>query len=378
MKKKKILMEVFILFFVAAVFMAVYVVIEMGNDWLAVLGGAAVLLIAAYLLVDSWFEYRSGDEELSSTAEEKNSVDQRIDALEEVQKATYTVIKRGNSEQAELLRSMEAQLVQLTQIVERMGDATVSVNLKSEETKQAVLQSGKQVQDAVKGMRQDYQTGVKNLIKYEKENAKQLAEQAHTNAEMTIIELGTQFGKILEKLEAQQEQLAFMRFSAPEVSATVAEPELEPEQEFNPEKMLDLIDNSDMMKEVPNELDFTLPMDEDEELLPVLEDAAKEPKVKQAATAGFADEEGKDAFDAEAAIKAYMIEQGFVDVDEESVEQEESIMIPEPAVIEESVPEAVPQKTEEEISSTLQSMASGDPNRALTPEEIAAMFAAVQ
>ena len=49
MKKKKILLEVFILFFVAAVFMAVYVVTEMGNDWLAVLGGAAVLLIAAYL-----------------------------------------------------------------------------------------------------------------------------------------------------------------------------------------------------------------------------------------------------------------------------------------------------------------------------------------
>ena len=57
MKKKKILTEVFVLFFIAAVFMAVYVVIEMGNDWLAVLGGAAVLLIASYLLVDYRIEY---------------------------------------------------------------------------------------------------------------------------------------------------------------------------------------------------------------------------------------------------------------------------------------------------------------------------------
>ena len=89
-------------------------------------------------------------------------------------------------------------------------------------------------------------------------------------------------------------------------------------------------------------------------------------------------EEDKDSFDAEAAIKAYMIEQGFVDVDVESAEPEESMMIPEPAVIEESIPEAAPQKSEEEIANTLQSMASGDPNRALTPEEIAAMFAAVQ
>mgnify|MGYP006391957429 CR=1 FL=1 len=95
--------------------------------------------------------------------EEKSNIDQRIDALEEIQKATYTVIKRGNSEQAELLRSMEAQLVQLTQVVERMGDATVSMTAKSEETKQAVLQSGKQVLDAVKGMRQDYQTGVLDI-----------------------------------------------------------------------------------------------------------------------------------------------------------------------------------------------------------------------
>lgn len=378
MKKKKILMEVFILFFIAAVFMAVYVVIEMGNDWLAVLGGAAVLLIAAYLLVDSWFEYRSGGEELSPTEEEKSNIDQRIDALEEIQKATYTVIKRGNSEQAELLRSMEAQLVQLTQVVERMGDATVSVTAKSEETKQAVLQSGKQVLDAVKGMRQDYQTGVKNLIKYEKENAKQLAEQAHTNAEMTIIELNAQFGKIVEKLEEQQEQLAFMRLSASDALAVAAtEPMPEPEREFNPEMMMDLIDNSDMMKEVPDELNFTLPMDEEEDLLPVLEDAATELKVKPSMATELG-EEDKDSFDAEAAIKAYMIEQGFVDVDEERAEPEESMMIPEPAVIEESIPEEAPQKSEEEIANTLQSMASGDPNRALTPEEIAAMFAAVQ
>ena len=378
MKKKKILMEVFILFFIAAVFMAVYVVIEMGNDWLAVLGGAAVLLIAAYLLVDSWFEYRSGGEELSPTEEEKSNIDQRIDALEEIQKATYTVIKRGNSEQAELLRSMEAQLVQLTQVVERMGDATVSVTAKSEETKQAVLQSGKQVLDAVKGMRQDYQTGVKNLIKYEKENAKQLAEQAHTNAEMTIIELNAQFGKIVEKLEEQQEQLAFMRLSASDaLTAATTEPMSEPEHEFDPEQMMNLIDNSDMMKEVPDELNFTLPMDEEEDLLPVLEDAATELKVKPSIATELG-EEDKDSFDAEAAIKAYMIEQGFVDVDEESAEPEESMMIPEPAVIEESIPEAAPQKSEEEIANTLQSMASGDPNRALTPEEIAAMFAAVQ
>ena len=378
MKKKKILMEVFILFFIAAVFMAVYVVIEMGNDWLAVLGGAAVLLIAAYLLVDSWFEYRSGGEELSPTEEEKSNIDQRIDALEEIQKATYTVIKRGNSEQTELLRSMSAQLTQLTQVIERMGDAAVSANTMSEETKQAVLQSGKQVLDAVKGMRQDYQTGVKNLIKYEKENAKQLAEQAHTNAEMTIIELNAQFGKIVEKLEEQQEQLAFMRLSASDaLTAATTEPMSEPEHEFDPEQMMNLIDNSDMMKEVPDELNFTLPMDEEEDLLPVLEDAATELKVKPSIATELG-EEDKDSFDAEAAIKAYMIEQGFVDVDEESAEPEESMMIPEPAVIEESIPEAAPQKSEEEIANTLQSMASGDPNRALTPEEIAAMFAAVQ
>jgi len=54
----------------------------------------------------------------------------------------------------------------------------------------------------------------------------------------------------------------------------------------------------------------------------------------------------------------------------------ETVEVPLPEQIEE--PEAPAQKSEEEIASTLQNMASGDPNRALTPEEIAAMFAAIQ
>ena len=84
----------------------------------------------------------------------------------------------------------------------------------------------------------------------------------------------------------------------------------------------------------------------------------------------FADEE----FDAEAAIKAYMAEQGFDVIDDEVMIEE-----PAPAVEEQEEQNSFGRSmTDEEVAETLQSMASGDPNRALTPEEIAAMFAAVQ
>ena len=331
-KKKKILTEVFVLFFVAAVFMAVYVVIEMGNDWLAVLGGAAVLLISAYLLTDYLLESKA--EGTGGASDEKLS--QRIADLEEVQKAIYTVLKRGNSENAELLHGLDARLTELIRAMSQMVDTTVTVGTEQQENQKELLQ-------AVKGMRQDYQVGIKNLIKYEKENARQVAETAHTNTEMTLIELNAQFAKILESLQDQKEQIAFLRLST--MSAPFSIPNREDGQ-----------DDSD-----------------EEVLLPILDDAlipVEEPKEEPAEHAEFAEDAETDEFDAEAAIKAYMAEQGF------DIEDEES-----DAVVEET-PEEPEEKSapmsEEEIANTLQSMASGDPNRALTPEEIAAMFAAVQ
>lgn len=347
MKRKKILTEVFVLFFVAAVFMAVYVVIEMGNDWLAVLGGAAVLLIASYLLIDYRLECCQDGTEADT---DKNALGRRLDELEEVQKATYTVIKRGNGENAELLQKIESHLSEMTQMLGRLGDAASSGNAELGQ----VQQLGKATLDAVNGFRQDYQTGVKNLIKYEKENARQIAEKAHTNTEMTIMELNSQLVKIQECLHEQKEVLANLQISAmsvpdsfPEEAGTALEP-----------------DNEDWF--------------------PVLDDAkqAEEPDAVMDGT-GMSDTETEndvDEFDAEAAIKAYMIEQGYVDAEETEASEETETPAAEPMI--EALPEPEPaassQKTEEEIANTLQGMASGDPNRALTPEEIAAMFAAIQ
>ena len=311
MKKKKLLTEVFVLFFIAAVFVAVYVVIEMGNDWLAVLGGAAVLLIAAYLLMDYLFETKGADRS------NDDSVSQRLDELEEVQKAIYTVMKRGNSENAELLRSLEQYLAVMTQAMQQLSSDEVLLN-------------GKSVLEAVKGMRQDYQVGVKNLIKYEKENAKQIAETAHNNTEMTIVELDAKFAKVMGILEEQRDQLEFLRLST--MTAPFAAHRKDDETE-----------------------------DADGEILPVLSDAVEPKELPEP-------EEQEEEFDAEAAIKAYMAEQGFDVEEDEEVEE-----IPVPAE-----PEEAPRMSEEEIASTLQSMVGEDPNRALTPEEIAAMFAAIQ
>ncbi len=345
MKKKKILTEVFVLFFIAALFIAVYVVIEMGNDWLAVLGGAAVLLISSYLLMDYWFETFSDNK--SAAKDEGNAVtDRRLDEIEEVQKAVYTVIKRGNAENAELLQKIEACLGEMAQVLERVGDAAVSGNAELGQARYEIQQLGNDTLDAVKGLRQDYQTGVKNLIKYEKENAKQIAETAHTNTEMTIMEIGTQLAKIQECLQEQKEALANVQLSTVSVPYPL------------PEEVSTALEN-----EGEPEID---------ELLPVLDDAKQVEIPVVAMENEEVSETDTDEFDAEAAIKAYMIEQGYVDVEETESPEETAVPMMEP-VIEEPT-----QKSEEEIASTLQSMASGDPNRAMTPEEIAAMFAAIQ
>lgn len=352
MKKKKILTEVFVLFFIAALFIAVYVVIEMGNDWLAVLGGAAVLLIASYLLMDYGFE--AFFDHKSAAKEEGNAVtEHRLDEIEEVQKAVYTVIKRGNAENAELLQKIEARLSEVAQVLERVGDAAVSGNAELGQARYEIQQLGSDTLDAVKGLRQDYQTGVKNLIKYEKENAKQIAETTHTNTEMTIMEIGTQLAKIQECLQAQREELASLHLSAINLPTSLSEEVSAAKESADAPEM--------------------------EDLLPVLDDAKQvEIPVKTMENEEVA-ETDTDDFDAEAAIKAYMIEQGYVDVEATENPEETAAPIMEP-VIEEPMPvvEESTQKSEEEIASTLQGMASGDPNRALTPEEIAAMFAAIQ
>jgi len=349
-KKKKILTEVFVLFFVAAVFMAVYVVIEMGNDWLAVLGGAAVLLIASYLLLDYRLECCQHGKE-SDTG--KDMIGRRLDELDEVQKAIYTVIKRGNVENAELLQKIDSHLAEMTQVLERIESASFSGNAELSLVQQEVQRFGKDTVETLKGLRQDYQTGVKNLIKYEKENARQIAENAHTNTEMTIMELNAQLVKIQECLWEQREEITSLRhstvtlpYSLSEETGTTREPEYEPEVE---------------------------------DMLPVLDDAKQiEPQMPVTEDVGTADED-TDEFDAESAIKAYMIEQGYVDAEEMQVSEETEALVAEPLVDTESKRETEPvQKSEEEVANPLQSMASGDPNRALTPEEIAAMFAAIQ
>jgi len=352
-KKKKILTEVFILFFIAAVFMAVYVVIEMGNDWLAVLGGAAVLLIASYLLIDYRLECDTDAKDADSDSVE---LGKRLEAQEEVQKAIYTVIKRGNSDNIELLQKIDSHLAEMTQVLERIGEASFSQNTELVQTRNEVQQIGKDMVEVVKDFRQDYQTGVKNLIKYEKENAKQIAEKAHTNTEMTIMELGAQLAKIQECLQEQKEVLAKVQLSAVNVPYSF------------PEEVSGGYGAADEP--------------ELEELLPVLDDAKQAEIPVVSMENAVMSENDTDEFDAEAAIKAYMIEQGYVDAEGTESPEETVEPIMEPATeeqpAEEPITENPVQKSEEEIASTLQSMTSGDPNRALTPEEIAAMFAAIQ
>ncbi len=205
MKKKKLFTELFSLLFVAALVFMIYVLIEMRSSVLSVIGAGVVLLITAYLLIDFIMDNVLEKDNKFDLFPEADPVVSRLNELESVQKALYTATKRNGSDAQNV---SQALLTTLASIDNKLGllNQELDVDSAVEINQRRILQVAQNTHDALQFIRQDQQNGVKMVIKYNKENARQLAEIFNENTDKLINKLNEQLDKAglqLDQLEAQ-------------------------------------------------------------------------------------------------------------------------------------------------------------------------------
>lgn len=330
MKKKKVLLELFSLFFITALFLAVYVLLEMRGDILAVLGSAVVLVIASYLFIDVMIEYKNDlvtrKSEDSTDVTHKQTPDS--EEVMNVLKAIYTATKRNGVENSNILNQIETGQQELLQEIRRLAGMLEETSGGSN-AERRMLQTEQSILDILKVYRQEQQAGIKSIIKFNKENAKQIAENEHTNTEMLLVELRTMLETVLSGISVMDGQtLNHLPQEARIQIEAEAEPEvLVPEAEAEPEVQVSEPEQEQEVPELEQEPEIPVPEVETE--------PEQEPEVP---------------------------------MPEVETEPEQELEIPEAAGAEENAPEEIPD--------ALQQLMSDDPNKALTPDEIAAMFAA--
>lgn len=210
------------LFFLAAVFFAIFVLLELRSDYLTVIGAGVVVLISAYLLLDKISEENSAKnnsvkdntengaagadmaKEICECIRQSNAeIAASISELEKINKAIYTVNKHANDEQTDEFAAIRTDIQSM---IEKENEL-----LEHE-------------QDAFNGQK----NALKALIKYNKENARQIAENANAN-NRALIEAYEENNKLLlEKLEELSDRLGRMP-AAPAISESekiISEPDM--------------------------------------------------------------------------------------------------------------------------------------------------------
>lgn len=106
-----------ILFFIASVFFAAFILVEFHNDYLAVGGVGIVMLIAAYFLMSriEFDIYKKQEFEKQVNDMRFQEVYKRIDEtsnrIETMQKAIYVVTKKGTENIEQKLNDMQKNIV---------------------------------------------------------------------------------------------------------------------------------------------------------------------------------------------------------------------------------------------------------------------------
>lgn len=201
-KRMKVL---YILFFIASVFFAAFVLAEFREDYLAIALAAIVMLIAAYFLVekierDIYEKYEFERNDINGKLEEAtNEVRKSNLKIEQLQKAIYNASLDG-------FRKPDTKLQQLTQDLEEVEETLkkkeslldTKDSLANKQELHEILQTQKDTIDLLK-------TGFKSLIQYSKENARQVAlntnektDELLRNLETAIINLKQEIPKINE------------------------------------------------------------------------------------------------------------------------------------------------------------------------------------
>ncbi len=199
--RKKRTKVLYILFFIAAVFFAAFVLAEFRKDYLAIGLAGIVMLIAAYFLVDKIerdiykrYEIDKKDitDRLDETSQEIIIYGNKIDRLQE---AIMNASLQGLTNPQQKIMELQNSLTKIEQVLSQRQKELMDHKITSE--------YGKQLENILQAQRENIvllRTGFKALIQFSKENARQVALNTNENTEKVLTELSVSIYKLLEEL----------------------------------------------------------------------------------------------------------------------------------------------------------------------------------
>ncbi len=336
MKRRKTNLILCSLILIASLFAEIYCFLEFRKDILTILGTSVIVLVAAFITLDSFLSIFGMDEKEGNGVKSDGfrNIQKYLEEMEKVQKATFVMAKKNAVRDQEIIKKIIAQMEQQREVMVKTG---------------------------------------KLIAKYDRENSLRLEALLHKIAERpdfddtgVLLSLGT-INQSLEKLSSDFEKLAksleTIRMTEPISLAKEVpiesepimeeEPIPEPEPEKAPE--IDTSDPNKMMS--PDDIAALLASmggEETSEQAAPAEESIPEPEPEKAPEIDTSDPNKMMSPDDIAALLASM-------GGEETSEQA--------APAEESIPEPEPEKAPE--------IDTSDPNKMMSPDDIAALLASM-
>ncbi len=336
MKRRKTNLILCSLILIASLFAEIYCFLEFRKDILTILGTSVIVLVAAFITLDSFLSIFGMDEKEGNGVKSDGfrNIQKYLEEMEKVQKATFVMAKKNAVRDQEIIKKIIAQMEQQREVMVKTG---------------------------------------KLIAKYDRENSLRLEALLHKIAERpdfddtgVLLSLGT-INQSLEKLSSDFEKLAksleTIRMTEPISLAKEVpiesepimeeEPIPEPEPEKAPE--IDTSDPNKMMS--PDDIAALLASmggEETSEQAAPAEEAIPEPEPEKAPEIDTSDPNKMMSPDDIAALLASM-------GGEETSEQA--------APAEEAIPEPEPEKAPE--------IDTSDPNKMMSPDDIAALLASM-
>lgn len=173
MDKKRSSKIVHILFFIAALYFSIYILLNYDKtDMVSIVGSGVILLIASYFLFDK-LQYeaeRKKEIDEQKRNEENNEKLLALSEITKVQKASYMVLKRGSRI---LEEQMHLQLEEIKNLSENIGQAREDMSKAALQTKRLVTVV-ESIQKNNAALIEIEKSGYQALIKYNKENTRQI------------------------------------------------------------------------------------------------------------------------------------------------------------------------------------------------------------
>lgn len=373
MKNKNMLKIFYRLFFLASLFFSVFVLLQLGDNFVAVGIAGIVVLIAGYL-----FFSQSEKEKQEERERERMELDRKLDELLNAQRAIYTITKRSTAKLEKELAAGggNAQMQDLLEKAISIQERALSENRKLAEIQVNAL---------------------KTVAKYNKENTRQLALNINQNTDRLAQKLQSTTAElqhdIQETTEAIEEAEGFYQSMSANVAAGLEKEEDTPGSEMieeadvaagsetieDPELQTDVaagsetIDGSELQTDIAIEPETAAEPDLQTDMAVEPEPVAVPEPVKEELPPPMPvidDPNKKMSPDEIAALFASMGAASGPAQEEKPAPEPESISftIPEPDPI--AIPDPEPIQTP-----PLPEM--DDPNKKMSPDDIAALIAAL-